>query len=118
MAGLAAYTPNTRRDLFKINLAICLKIQVYTDYNGQKYAQHHMQGQKDRHLGQGEDTTHRHNQQCETNEVVLGRAHQQPQRRSMDLAGHHLETIDKQRRQVRPVKQWIDDLDKYWQCRA
>ena len=41
---------------------------------GNKYAQHRIQGQKDQLLGQGEDKSHRHNQQCETNEVVLGRA--------------------------------------------
>ena len=37
------------------------------------------------------------NQQCENNEVALGRAHQLPQRRLMDLASsiasHHLETV-------------------------
>ena len=30
---------------------------------------------------------------CEKNEMVLGRAYQPPQRRPMDLARHHLETI-------------------------
>ena len=30
--------------------------------------------------------------------MVLGRAYQPPQRRPMDLARHHLETIDKKRR--------------------
>ena len=35
-----------------------------------------------------------YNQQCEKNEVrLLGRAHQPPKRRPMDLAYHHLETI-------------------------
>ena len=78
--------------IFKRNLAICLKRQVYnscvlqamtwcrdldtdqtsteqtcchTDQNGKKYAQHHMQRQKDQHLGQGEDKSHRYNQHCE-----------------------------------------------------
>ena len=64
-----------------------------TDQNGKKYAQHLLQGQKDQHLGQGEDKSHRYNQQCEKNEVVLGRTHQAPQRRPVDLACHHLETI-------------------------
>ena len=41
-------------------------------------------------LGQGEDKSHRYNQQCEKNEMVLGRAYQPPQRRPMDLACHHL----------------------------
>ena len=64
-----------------------------TDQNGKKYAQHHIQGQKDQHLGQGEDKSHRYNQQCEKNEMVLGRAYQPPQRRPMDHACYHLETI-------------------------
>ena len=34
-----------------------------TDQNGKKYAQHHIQGQKDQRLGQGEDKGHRYNQQ-------------------------------------------------------
>ena len=52
--------------------------------------------------------------------MVLGRAYQPPQRRPMDLACHHLETImtnlpyDKKRRQGRPAKRWRDDLDNYW----
>ena len=36
--------------------------------------------------------------------MVLGRAHQHPQRRPMDLACHHLET----RRQGRQAKRWRD----------
>ena len=36
---------------------------------------------------------HRYNLHCEKNEMVLGRAYQPPQRRPMDLARHHLETI-------------------------
>ena len=35
-------------------------------------------------------------QQCEKNEVVLGRAHQPPQRRPLDLASHHYETMRKE----------------------
>ena len=34
-----------------------------------------------------------YNQHCTKNEMVLGRAYQPPQRRPMDLACHHLETI-------------------------
>ena len=64
-----------------------------TDKNGKKYAQHHIQRQKDQHLGQGEDKSHRYNQHCKKNEMVLGRAYQPPQRRPMDLACHQLETI-------------------------
>ena len=33
----------------------------------------------DKHLGQTEDKGQRYNQQCEKNEVVLGKAHQPPQ---------------------------------------
>ena len=70
-------------------------------------------GKKDQHVGQREDVGCRHdNQQCEKKDVVLGRAHQLPQRRPMDLACHHLER--KKRRQGRPAKRWRDDLDKYW----
>ena len=64
-----------------------------TDKNGKKYAQHHIQRQKDQHLGQGEVKSHRYNQHCKKNEMVLGRAYQPPQRRPMDLACHQLETI-------------------------
>ncbi len=47
-------------------------------------------------------------------EMVLGRAYQPPQRRSMDLAYHHLETIRRENTIRRPAKRWRDDLDKYW----
>ena len=43
--------------------------------------------------GSGRGQSHRYNQHCETNEMVLGRAYHQPQRRPMDLTCHHLETI-------------------------
>ena len=36
---------------------------------------------------------HKYNLHCEKNEMVLGRAYQPPQRRPMDLARHHMETI-------------------------
>ena len=48
---------------------------------------------KDQHLGQGEDKSHRCDQHCEKNGMVLGMAHQPPGKRPMDLACHHLETI-------------------------
>ena len=86
-----------------------------TVQNGKKYmyAQHHIQGFKDQHLDQAEDKSHSYNQQCEKNEMVLGRAYQAPQRRPMDLACHHLD-YDKKRRQERPAERWRDNLDKYW----
>ena len=37
----------------------------HTDQNGKKYAQHHIQGQKDQHLGQGENKSNIHIHQCE-----------------------------------------------------
>ena len=40
-----------------------------------------------------ERTKVRYNQQCDTNEMVPGMAHQPPQKRQMDLECHHLETI-------------------------
>ena len=49
--------------------------------------------------GLGREQKYRHNQQCEKNEVVLGRAYRPRQRRPMDLTCHHLETIDKRRQQ-------------------
>ena len=87
MAGWAAYAKH--RDIFKSNLFICLKKQVYnscvpasydiwcrdldidqtsteqtcgsTYQSGKKYAQHHIQRKKDQHLGPGEDISHRYN---------------------------------------------------------
>ena len=116
MAGWAAYAKH--RDIFKSNLAICLKRQVYNccvlpamTYGAEtwtltKQAQNKLAAAqtkmersmlnityKDQHLGQGEDKSHRYNLHCEKNEMVLGRAYQPPQRRPMDLARHHLETI-------------------------
>ena len=44
-------------------------------------------------MGQGEDTTHRYDQNGENNDTVQGRAYQPPQRRPMDLACYHLDTI-------------------------
>ena len=116
MAGWAAYAKH--RDIFKSNLAICLKRQVYNScvlpamtYGAEtwtltKQAQNKLAAAqtkmersmlnityKDQHLGQGEEKSHRYNQHCKKNEMVLGRAYQPPQRRPMDLACHHLETI-------------------------
>ena len=49
----------------------------------------------------------RYNQQCETNEVVLGGAHRPLQRRAMDLACHHLETI-RQEKMTRETSQAVE----------
>ena len=122
-------------DLCKSNLATFLKIQQYnscvlpamtydvenwtltkqvqnkraaaqTKMERSTYAQRHIQGQKDQHLGQGEETRFRHNQHCQKNEMVLGRAHQPPQRRPMDLACHHLDTM-RQERTTRKTSQAV-----------
>ena len=77
------------------------------DQKGRKYAQHHIKGQKDQHLGQGEDKSHRHNQQCEDNEVVLGSSHQPSQRRPVDIACHHLETT-RQENTTRETSQAVE----------
>ena len=36
-----------------------------TDQNGKKYAQHHIHREKDQHMCQGKDKTHRYNLHCE-----------------------------------------------------
>ena len=43
--------------------------------------------------GQVRHNSSRYNQQCEKKEMVVGRAYHPPQRRTMDLACHHLETM-------------------------
>ena len=50
---------------------------------------------KDRktNIGQGENKRHINDQGYEKNEVVLGNAHPPPERLSMGIACHHLETI-------------------------
>ena len=64
-----------------------------TDQHSNKYAQHHIQGRKDKYLGQGENKRQINDQRYEKNEVVLGNAHPPPDRLSMGIACHHLETI-------------------------
>ena len=73
-----------------VNALVCLLILCILPSSA---CMHMFRSQKDQHLVQGEDESHRYNQQCEKNKVVLGRAYQPPQRRPMDLACHHLETI-------------------------
>ena len=108
MAGWAAYAKHW--DIFKSNLAICLKRQVYNScvLSAMTY------GARDLDTDQTstEQTCGRTDQNRRTNiwvrertklidiiytvrknEMVLGRAYQPPQRRPMDLARHHLETI-------------------------
>ena len=119
MAGWAAYA--RQRDIFKGNLAICLKKHVYNScvltsmtYGAETWT---LTNQAQRKLAAAQTkmersmlnithtyrstniwvrertTSHRYNQHCKKNEMVLGRAYQPPQRRPMDLACHHLETI-------------------------
>ena len=139
MAGWAAYAKH--RDIFKSNLAICLKRQVYnscvlpaTTYGAETWtltkqaqkklaaAQTRMERSmlnityKDRKtniLGQGEDS-HRYNRHCKKNEMILGR---DINRLIDDQWTSRVTTwrpYDKKRRQGRPAKWWRDDLDKYW----
>ena len=119
MADWAAYAKH--RDIFKSNLAICLKRQVYNScvlpamtYGAEiwtltKQAQNKLaatqtkmersmlnityKDRKHQHLGQGEDNSHRYNPHCKKNEMVLGRPYQPPQRRPMALVCYHLDTI-------------------------
>ena len=58
-------------------------------------------------MGQRKEKSHRDKQQCEKNEIVLGRAHQLPQRIRTDLACHHLETIS-QENTTRETSQAVD----------
>ena len=109
------------RDIFKSNLAICLKRQVYNScvlpamtYGAETWtltkqvqnklaaAQTKMERSmlnityKDRRTNiwvRERTKLIRYNLHCEKNEMVLGRAYQPPQRRPMDLSRHHLETI-------------------------
>ena len=85
-----------------------------TDQNGKKYAQHHIQRQKDQHLGQ------------ERTKVIdiINTVRQM----KWSWAGHinrlkddrwttgvtTWRPYDKKIRQGRPAKRWRDDLDKYW----
>ena len=111
---LAGRHQKNHQYIFKSNHAICLKIQVYisrmlramtygaecrtlTKQAHKKlrphiptwHPQNHIQGQKDKCLGQGENKRHINGK----NEVVLGNAHPPPERLSMGIACHHLETI-------------------------
>ena len=141
MAGCAAY--DRHRDIFKSNHVICLKRQVYNScvlpamtYGAQtwtltKQAQNKLAAAQTKMERRMLNITYKDrktnvwvrertkviDQHCKKNEMVLGRAYQPSQRRSTDLACHHLETIinyDKKRRQGRPAKRWRNDLDKYW----
>ena len=64
-----------------------------TDQNGKKYAQHHIQKIEGATSGLGRRTKLIDIIYTVRNEMGLGRAYQPPQRRPMDLARHHLETI-------------------------
>ena len=127
------------RDIFKSNLAICLKRQVYNScvlpamtygaetwtltkqaQNNLAVAQTKMETSmlnityKDQHLGQGEDKTHRYNLHCEK---MKWSWEGNINRLKDDRWTSRVTTwrpCDKKRRQGRPAKRWRDDLDKYW----
>ena len=116
MAGWAAYAKH--RDIFKSNIAICLKRQVYNScvlpamtygadtWSLTKQAQNKLAAvqtkmersmlnitYKDRRTNiwvkGGGDKSNIYNVHYEKHEMVLGRAYQPPQRQAMDLACHH-----------------------------
>ena len=107
-------------DIFKSNLAICLKRQVYNScvlpamtYGAEtwtltKQAQNKLAAAQTKMERSMLNITYKDRRTniwvrertklidiiyTEKNEMVLGRAYQPPQRRPMDLARHHLETI-------------------------
>ena len=98
MAGWTAYAKH--RDIFKSNLAICLKRQVYNScvlpamtcgaetWTLTKQAQNKLAAAQTKMERSMLNITYKYRRT-----MVLGRAYQPPQRRSMDLARHHLETI-------------------------
>ena len=112
MTGWAWAAYAKHRDIFKSNLAICLKRQVYK-YGAEtwtltKQAQNKLAATqtkmersmlnityKDRKINiwVRERTKVIDKINTEKNEMVLGRAYQPPQRRPLDLACHHLEII-------------------------
>ena len=119
LAGWAAYAKH--RDIFKNNLAICLKRQVYNScvlpamtYGAEtwtltKQAQNKLAAAQTKMERSMLNITYKDRRTniwvrertnlidiiytVRKNEMVLGRAYQPPQRRPMDLARHHLETI-------------------------
>ena len=76
-----------------------------TDQNGKKYSQHHIQGQKDQHVGQGENKSHRHNQ----SNVRKMKAGQGTRTASKTTDGPHVLPLGDhviRRRPERPAKWW------------
>ena len=134
MAGWAAYSKH--RDIFKSNIAICLKRQVYNScllpamtYGAEtwtltKQAQNKLADRSMLNITYKDRKSNiwvreRTKVIAIINTVgkmkmVLDRAYQPPQRWPMDLACHQWRQYDKKRRQGRPAKRWRDDLDKYW----
>ena len=127
MAGWAAYAKHW--DIFKSNLAICLKRQVYNScvlpamtYGAEtwtltKQAQNKLAAAQTKMERSMLNITYKDRRTniwvrertklidiiytVRKNEMVLGRAYQPPQRRPMDLARHHLETIIMTRKDVK-----------------
>ena len=122
--GMAKYW-----DLFKSNLDICLKRhgnsfvlpamplwcrylhthQTSTEQNGKEYAQHHIQGQKDQHMGR--ERTKVINIFSNVRKMkwtcVMDMAHQPSKRRPIDLACHHVATI-RQEQKTRETSQTVE----------
>ena len=119
MAGWAAYAKH--RDIFKSNIAICLKRHVYNSsvppamtygaetWTPTKQAQNKLAAAQTKMERSMLDITYKYRRTniwvrertklidiiytVRKNEMVLGRAYQPPQRWPIDLARHHLETI-------------------------
>ena len=124
MAGWAAYTKH--RDMFKSNLAICLKVQVYNScvlpamkycaetWTLTKQAQNKLAAAQTKMERSMLNITYKDRRTniwvrertkaidiintVRKNEMVLGRAYQTPHRQPMDLACHNLETISQEKK--------------------
>ena len=76
-----------------------------TGKNLNKYDHHRIQGQNDKHhLRQGEDKSHKHNQQCEKKWYGS--------RQGTSTVSMSIIYDKKKMRLGRPAKRWRDDLDK------
>ena len=144
MAGCPgiAYATKHRDFFFKSNLTIWLKRQAFnarvppvltlwcrdmgtqqkstvqtcsrSDQNGKTYAQHHIQRQKEQPLGQAEDKSHRHNQQCEKLRVPGHITYTDSKTTDGPLQSPFmLETIRQENTTRETSQLWRDDLNKY-----
>ena len=129
MAGWAAYAKH--RDIFKSNLALCLKRQVYNSWTLTKQAQNKLAAAAQTKLDRSMlNITYKDRK---TNIWVRERTKgidiiNTVRKMKWSWAGHinrvkddrwtsrvtTWRPYDKKKRQGRPAKRWRDDLDKYW----